>query len=439
MGDRKIRILLVEDDKIDQMAFARFVSDENLPYEYTTAGSVAEFKELITSQDFDIVIADYMLGDGTLFNLFHLLNNTPVIVTTGAGNEEIAVNAMKSGACDYLIKDFEGCYLQSLPFTVESAVRQKKTEKELETYRRQLEQRIKTRTADLESEIVKRKQARAALKENEEHLRSLMESATDFAIYRLVSDEQAPLGLRVVFVSPSIKDILGIDEPMQMGNWFEGMHPDDVDRIAAANRKAFETHRFDEEYRIFNSHTGTWRWIHAISTGGTCANGWNMHVNGILFDITDKQVARQELEGKAQSLEELNTALNVLLEKRENDRATLEQSILGNIEQMVLPYLEKIERGTQDANQKALVDILRRNLSEMTTTLPKNLSSLYLSLTQTEFEVANFIKHGKRTKEIAGILNISPKTVKNHRQKIRVKAGIANTKINLRSYLMALQ
>ena len=70
MGDRKTRLLLVEDDKVDQMAFARFVRDKKLSYEYAIAGSIAESEKLIASKDFDIVISDYILGDGTLFDLF---------------------------------------------------------------------------------------------------------------------------------------------------------------------------------------------------------------------------------------------------------------------------------------------------------------------------------------------------------------------------------
>lgn len=435
MGDKKIRLLLVEDDKFDQMAFVRFVENERLPYEYTIAGSIAESEKLIASKDFDIVIADYMLGDGTLFDLLDLLKDLPVIVTTGAGNEEIAVKAMKSGACDYLIKDSAGLYLSTLPFTVESAVSRKKAEKELENYRENLELLVKERTAECEAEIEEHKQTEKALRESEEHLRSLMESASGFAVYRLVSDDQTPHKLRVVFASPSIKDILGIQEPLEFTTWFENMHPDDVVRVTEANQKALETYKFNEEYRTYNKKKGEWRWIHAISTGGMDAAGWNHYANGIIIDITEKQRAREELENKAQKLEELNTALNVLLKKRSNDKTDLEKRFLGNIKQMVLPYLDKLEHGNCDAHQKVLIDILRENLREVTSSFSYNLSSKYFSLTYAEIQVADFIKNSRSTKEIASILNISPKTVKNYRQKIREKIGIANKKINLKSYL----
>jgi len=176
MKDRKIRLLLVEDDKVDQMAFERFVRSDNLSYDYTIAGSVAEAKEIIKSIRFDVIISDYSLGDGTSFELFDQFNDLPVIFTTGTGNEEVAVEAMKLGACDYLIKDPEGNYLKTLPSTVKLALKRKQNEKELQNYHERLESMVKERTAQLEAEIVERKQAEEALKESDEKYRAMMEA-----------------------------------------------------------------------------------------------------------------------------------------------------------------------------------------------------------------------------------------------------------------------
>ncbi|MBW2539116.1 MAG: hybrid sensor histidine kinase/response regulator, partial [Deltaproteobacteria bacterium] len=57
MNDKTIRLLLVEDDKVDRMAFERFARNENLPYDYTIARSVAEAKEILKSTSFDVIIA----------------------------------------------------------------------------------------------------------------------------------------------------------------------------------------------------------------------------------------------------------------------------------------------------------------------------------------------------------------------------------------------
>ena len=104
-----ISLLFVEDDHIDQTMFKRFVKQEQLPYIYTIAGSVHEAEHILAAnQQFHIAILDYMLGDGTAFDILEKLRDIPTIIVTGTGDEEIAVKAMKAGAYDYLIKDLDG-------------------------------------------------------------------------------------------------------------------------------------------------------------------------------------------------------------------------------------------------------------------------------------------------------------------------------------------
>jgi len=288
-------------------------------------------------------------------------------------------------------------------------------------------------------DITERKWLEEGLRTSEKHLKSLLDSATGFAVYRLAYDEKSSYKLTVNFVSPSIKDILGVEqEDFTSETFFNHIHQEDLARVEEANQMAFETNRFDVICRYNNIQKNKWVWIHAISTGVRNAEGLVTHVNGIMIDITAKQEAEEKLKNKAQNLEEVNTALNVLLKKRENDKTNLEERFLDNITQMVLPYLDKIDSVNRDISLKVLIDILRENLSEVTSSLPHNLSSKCFNLSPTEIQVANFIKHGKNTKEIASILNISPKTVKNYRQKIREKIGIANKKINLQSRLSSL-
>jgi PAS domain S-box-containing protein len=95
------------------------------------AGSLAQARSILGSEQFDAVICDYMLGDGTAFDVLGMIKNVPFIVITGTGSEEIAVKAWRAGAYDYLIKDIERRYLKVLPITVENALRQKDTDQKL--------------------------------------------------------------------------------------------------------------------------------------------------------------------------------------------------------------------------------------------------------------------------------------------------------------------
>ena len=287
--------------------------------------------------------------------------------------------------------------------------------------------------------------AEKKLQVSEEHLRSLMESASGFAIYRLVYDKVSPHSLRVIFVSPSIKGIFGIPDPMKFKSWFENIHPDDVNRLAEANKRAFETNSFNEEFRTYNEKKGEWRWVQAISTGGVNKKGWNRYVNGILIDITERKVSEEalkskerELEIKANKLEDINTALNVLLEKRKVDQIELEEKIVLNVENLIKPYLDKLRQGSLDDRKKNILNIIQSNLDEIISPFTRNLSSRHYNLTPKEIQIANFIRQGTTNKEIAEILFLSVKTVEFHRDNIRKKLGIKNKKINLTSYLLSI-
>lgn len=152
MAESRYRILLIEDDKIAQMAFKRFVAEESVPYDCTIASSVSEAKGILAAGKFDAVIVDYLLGDGTAFDVFRSIVDTPIIFATSAGNEELAVRAMKTGAYDYLIKDPARNYLKLLPNIIGKAINYKKVQDKLKEYHEHLERLVAERTDQLAAE-----------------------------------------------------------------------------------------------------------------------------------------------------------------------------------------------------------------------------------------------------------------------------------------------
>jgi PAS domain S-box-containing protein len=86
----------------------------------------------LVSENFDVIISDHSLGDGTALDVLDSAKNTPVIVVTGAGDEETAVKIWKAGAYDYLVKDINQNYLKAIPITVENAIRHSQVEKKLQ-------------------------------------------------------------------------------------------------------------------------------------------------------------------------------------------------------------------------------------------------------------------------------------------------------------------
>jgi DNA-binding CsgD family transcriptional regulator len=145
-----------------------------------------------------------------------------------------------------------------------------------------------------------------------------------------------------------------------------------------------------------------------------------------------------ELEIQAAELEEVNSALRVLLKRRDEDKTEFEEKTLSNVKELVLPYLERLKRSGLDAKQTAYANILESNLNDIVSPFIHKLSSKYIGLTPTEIQIANLVKEGKTTKEIAEILNSSIRTVEFHRKNIRKKIGIVNRKANLRSHLLSM-
>ncbi len=126
-----ISVLLIEDDRVDEMATLRAVARAGLPYRMQVARSVTEARELLAGQRFDVILADYKLTDGTSFDLMDDFADDLVIFITGAWDEAAAANALRLGVHDYLIKDADRKYLQLLGYRVDTALRQRRTERRL--------------------------------------------------------------------------------------------------------------------------------------------------------------------------------------------------------------------------------------------------------------------------------------------------------------------
>jgi len=145
-----------------------------------------------------------------------------------------------------------------------------------------------------------------------------------------------------------------------------------------------------------------------------------------------------ELENERTNLEELNTALKVLLRQREKDKDELEEKILANVKELVMPYIQRLRKSPLKSKEADYVNILESNLKEIVSPFSHKLSSKYLNLTPTEIQIANLIKEGKTSKEIGELLHVSPGTIAFHRTNIRIKLNVKNKKDNLRSYLVTL-
>jgi PAS domain S-box-containing protein len=151
------------------------------------------------------------------------------------------------------------------------------------------------------------------------------------------------------------------------------------------------------------------------------------------------QQREQELEAQTQSLEDLNAALRVLLKKGEQDKQELEERTLLNVQELVLPYVERLLLQNSDYAQRETLKVIRSNLVDIVSPFGRALSQGFSKLTHRELEIANLIREGMTSKEIASLLHLSERTVTTHRDNIRKKIGLKSKKVNLRTHLLSMR
>lgn len=146
----------------------------------------------------------------------------------------------------------------------------------------------------------------------------------------------------------------------------------------------------------------------------------------------------KELEAKSLELEEINTALRVLIKRRQEDQQEFAASVLANLKELVFPYLEKLKQTALNDRQKTFLKVVQSHLEEISAPFLRKLSREFTGLSRTERQIASLIKEGKRNKEISAMLGVSVNTIVTHRYHLRTKLGLKNKKINLISYLKSI-
>ena len=213
---------------------------------------------------------------------------------------------------------------------------------------------------------------------------------------------------------------------------------------AAAGIRAVIDQELDEfttEYEAHSPEKKRWYYMRVtrIECPGT-ARVLVSHENVTPLKLAEEAVKEREkeLELQRQKLEETNTALRVLLRAREEDKLELEDKVLGNVKELVFPYIDNLKQTGLNSRQQAYLEIVESNLNDIISPFLRQLSSKFLNLTPREIQVANLVKEGRSTKEIAEILSVSTNAVDLHRKNVRKKLGLRSKKANLRTHLLSL-
>ncbi|MBW1713526.1 MAG: response regulator [Deltaproteobacteria bacterium] len=373
-------------------------------------------------------------------------HDLPVIYLTAFADQQILERAKVTEPFGYLLKPFEARQLSS---NIEMAL-----------YKARMERR---------------------LKQSQERYRTVADFTYDWETWR------APNG-KYLYVSPSCERISGYPpRDFYEDPWFLVEIVLSEDRQAVVNHLKApleESQTAQLEFRIIDRH-GRRRWIKHVCQPVRRADGTCLGRRATNRDITERKRAEEALKkahhglerqveertaeltrtnrellaeiqerkqaeealrasektlkAQSKSLEEVNTALKVLLEHREQEKIDQQKDMLATLNSLVLAYVDKLKETRLSERQQTYLGIIESNLKNIGSSFARRLSYAEMGLTPTELHVANMIQQGKSSKEIADLLCVSTNAVLFHRKSIRHKLGIAKKKVNLQAYLQSLE
>jgi len=290
----QIRALIVEDDLVDRMACRRALGqDPDYEFVLSEAETGRKGLQLAHAQKLDCILLDYHLPDLNGMEFLTKLRTdlgempVPVMMLTGADNASVAVEAMKLGAQDYLVKDVNRQYLELLSVVIQRVLRERQT-------------------------LMEKKQAEENLLQAEAKFRFLVEHIPAI-IY--TSAQDAPGNL--LYISPQISQ-LGFTAEEWLADpegALKQVHPEDKtlvhEEIARSYRRG-ESLRC--EYRLL-TRDGKVRWF--LNEGSLMRHetGKPLFLQGVLVDITEAKKVEEELQQHRRRLQEL-----VALHTRQYDK-----------------------------------------------------------------------------------------------------------------------
>jgi PAS domain S-box-containing protein len=293
---------------------------------------------------------------------------------------------------------------------------------------------------EIVTDITERRRAEEAMRQSEQKYRELFENANDIIF---ILDFKG----KILSCNDAASRTYGYEPGRMLGLNLETL----LDRnYLPVVRKLFRRKLGNMDVPnplefLTYTRTGEAVWVE-VNARGIREKGILVAIHGIARNITERKrmeealkKREQELGEKSRNLEDANTALKVLLKRREDDKSELEEKVICNVRELILPYIENLKITRVDSHQLNQLSILERNTSEIISPFLRTLSTKYPNLTPMEIKVINFIREGRTTKEMAELLNVSARTVEVHRDNIRKKLGLRNKKANLKSHLMALQ
>jgi len=286
----EMRILIADDNPDDRILAVRELKKEFADLEVVEILSKEDLEKALENFNFDAVITDYRLRWGTGFDVLKAVKQvspfTPVIMLTLTGDEEIAVEAMKEGFDDYVLKSPK--HIRRLPLAVKNAIEKKKREKEIEEAYRKLE-------------------------ESERRYRDLWENANDF-LY--VHDLEG----RFTAVNRAAIEGFGYS-PEDLGKFtiWDLLVSDSAELVKERMKRTLQSEPNEEPFEVLcKTKDGRLLWLE-VKTRPIYENGKLVGVQGIARDVTKRKEYEEEIKRLNRLLRIVNDINDLLVRERDAD------------------------------------------------------------------------------------------------------------------------
>jgi PAS domain S-box-containing protein len=298
-----MRVLLIDDDPADRDLVARRLRRAFEPLTCVEVSRRQDFEAAIAEGGFDVMITDYQLkwSDGlwVLHRCRELHPDLPVIMYTDTGNEEIAVEGMKAGLNDYVLKS----HPTRLPIAIQESLekaRLRRTQAEAEaalkrakdTLERTVEERtaeLKTLNARLRADIAQRQRVERELRESQASLQALLDHTT--ALIYLMDPEG-----RLLLINRQFEQLFHVSKAQVVGQPLEAVFSEDIAAAFRANNLQVLAAGTAQEFEELAPHNDGLHTYISIKVPLYDARGIAYALCGISTDITERKRVEEALK-----------------------------------------------------------------------------------------------------------------------------------------------
>lgn len=258
---KPVQILYVDDSASDRLLVRDALEKEDRGFQVTEAKSQEEFEALLASQTYDLVLSDLNVGEYSGLQVIEVVRandpSLPVIILTGSGSTEAAVEAMKQGAADYVIKTLKR--IRRLPATIRN--------------------------------VLERKRLRQEQRENERRLRFQAQILQNVRDAIQVTDLEG----RIIYWNKGAEAVFGYTEAEMLGQTLEKLYPEqNKEQFAVDLQNILAGHDYHGEWQGRHKN-GFLIWIDAHTTLMRDAGGNPIGSIGVSKDITERRQSERKL------------------------------------------------------------------------------------------------------------------------------------------------